>query len=264
VKRWFAASLVWLAAVAAAGAPACAGGRFPERRQVRVAAAADLNVALGDLIARFTASHAVDVSVAYGSSGNFYAQLLNQAPFDLFFSADVEYPRQLASRGLAVEGSEFVYAIGRLVLWVPSASPLDLRDGLRSLGGAGVSHVAIANPDHAPYGRAAVAAMRTAGIYDAVKPKLVFGENVAQALQFVQTGAAGAGIVALSLALAPAVKESGRFVELPADSYPRMEQGGVILKRAADVDAARALRAYVLGSDGRAILKQYGFSLPER
>jgi molybdate transport system substrate-binding protein len=259
VKRLL--SLLWIACLAGAacGSPPAAG-----RRQVRVAAASDLNVALGDLIVRFSASHEVDVSVSYGSSGTFYSQLLNHAPFDLFFSADVEYPRQLAARGLILEGSEFVYAVGRLVLWVPAASSLDASRGLPALAAAPIAHLAIANPEHAPYGRAAVAALRTAGVYDALQPKLVFGENVAQALQFAQTGAADAGIVALSLALAPALKDTGRFAELPADSYPRMEQGGAILKAAADVDAARAFRAYVLGSEARAVLKQYGFSLPER
>jgi molybdate transport system substrate-binding protein len=236
----------------------------PARRHVRVAAAADLNAALGDLVGRFSASHSVDVSVSYGSSGTFYAQLLSQAPYDLFFSADVEYPRQLASRGAVVDGTEFVYAIGRLVVWAPVSSPVDVARGLPALMAPGVAHVSIANPEHAPYGRAAVAALKSAGVYDGVRQKLVFGENVAQALQFVQTGAADAGVVALSLALAPALKDKGRWAEVPIDSYPRMAQGGVILKWAADLDAARAFRAYVLGAEGRAILKQYGFSLPER
>jgi molybdate transport system substrate-binding protein len=262
VKRRFCLCVVGALLAAACGP---SGEKPPGRRHVRIAAAADLNVALGDLIARFSASHAADVSVSYGSSGTFYAQLLSRAPFDIFFSADLEYPRQLASRGLVVDGSEFTYAIGRLALWVPSASPLDVEhQGLQALTAASIAHVAIANPEHAPYGRAAVAAMRTAGVYDRVRPKLVFGENVAQALQFVQSGAADAGIVALSLALAPLLKDKGRWIELPVDSYPRMEQGGAILKWAADVDAARALRAFVLSADGRAILKQYGFFLPER
>ncbi len=239
--------------------------RAPARGRVRVAAAADLNVALGELIARFGASHDVDVSVSYGSSGTFYAQLLNRAPFDMFFSADLEYPRQLASRGLTMPGTEFTYAVGRLALWVPSSRPLDVEHlGLQALLAAPVAHVAIANPEHAPYGRAAVAAMQAAGVYDRVRPKLVFGENVAQAMQFVQSGAADAGIVALSLALAPNVKEQGRRFDIPLGLYPRMEQGGVILQWAVNPDAARLLRGFVLSADGRAILTQYGFFLPER
>jgi molybdate transport system substrate-binding protein len=260
LKGLFAASLC--AAFVAAGCGSAGDG--PARRgRVRVAAAADMNVALAELIMRFGASHDVDVSVAYGSSGTFYAQLLNEAPFDLFLSADVAYPNQLAARGLTLPQSEFTYAIGRLVLWVPGSSPLDVEhDGLQALTRASIAHVAIANPAHAPYGGAAVAAMQAAGVYDTVSPKLVLGENVAQAMQFVQSGAADAGLVALSLALAPAVKGRGRLFEIPDSTYPRLEQGGTILKWAADVDAARALRGFLLSADGKAILKQYGFSLP--
>jgi molybdate transport system substrate-binding protein len=236
----------------------------PVRARVRIAAAADLNAALGALVERFRASHDVDVTVSYGSSGTFYAQLLNAAPFDMFFSADVDYPRQLAARGLTLEGGEFRYAVGRLVVWTPSSSSIDVEHrGLRALADPAVAHVAIANPAHAPYGRAAVAALRAAGVYDQVQPKLVYGENVAQALQFAGSGAADAGIVALSLALTPALRDRGRWVEIPVVLYPRMEQGGTILKWAADAGAARALRAFVTGADGRAILGQYGFSLPD-
>ncbi len=259
-------SLVLLAALAAAGCGAAAdppAGRG--RGRVRVAAAADMNAVLGDVIAHFGGSHDVDVSVSYGSSGTFYAQLLNQAPFDMFLSADVAYPNQLAARGLTLPQSEFTYAIGRLVLWAPFASTIDVeRDGLQALTHGSVAHIAIANPEHAPYGRAAVAAMQAAGVYDRARPKLVLGENVAQAMQFVQSGAADAGIVALSLARAPNLKGRGRLFEIPESTYPRLEQGGTILKWAADVDAARALRGFLLSADGKAILKQYGFGLPDR
>jgi molybdate transport system substrate-binding protein len=242
------------------------GTESPARRgQVRVAAASDLNAALSEVIARFGGAHDVDVSVSYGSSGTFYAQLLNQAPFDLFLSADVAYPNQLAARALTLPQSEFTYAIGRIAVWAPASSPLDIeRDGMQALTPASVTHVAIANPEHAPYGRAAVAAMQAAGVYDRVRPKLVVGENVAQTMQFVQSGAAEVGIVALSLALAPNMKGKGRWFEIPTSTYPRLEQGGTILKGAADVDAARALRGFLLSADGQAILKQYGFSPPDR
>ena len=251
-------------AVVAAGCGAPAESP-PKRGRVRVAAAADLNAALGDLITRFGGSHDVDLSVSYGSSGTFYAQLLNQAPFDMFLSADVAYPNQLAARGLTLAQSEFTYAIGRIVVWAPAASRLDLEhDGLQALTQASIAHVAIANPEHAPYGRAAVAAMQSAGVYDRVRPKLVIGENVAQTLQFVQSGAADAGIVALSLALAPNLKGKGRLFEIPVSTYPRLEQGGTILKGAADVDAARAFRGFLLSADGQAILKRYGFAPPDR
>lgn len=237
----------------------------PGRGRVRVAAASDLNSALGEVITRFGAAHDVDVSVSYGSSGTFYAQLLNQAPFDMFLSADVAYPNQLAARGLTVPQSEFTYAIGRLVLWAPVSSPLDVEhDGLQALTRGSIAHIAIANPEHAPYGRAAVAAMQAAGVYDAARTRLVLGESVAQAMQFVQSGAADAGLVALSLTLAPNVTGRGRLFEIPVSTYPRLEQGGTILKWAADVDAARALRGFLLSADGQAILKQYGFSMPGR
>ena len=252
------------AALAAAG---CRSATEPpaHRGRVRVAAASDLNAALSDVIARFGGAHDVDVSVSYGSSGTFYAQLLNQAPFDLFLSADVAYPNQLAARGLTLPQSEFTYAIGRLVLWAPSASAIDVeREGLQALTHGSVAHVAIANPEHAPYGRAAVAAMQAAGVYDRVRPRLVLGENVAQAMQFVQSGAADAGIVARSLALAPNVKGRGRLFEIPESTHPQLEQGGTILKWVADVDAARALRGFLLSADGQAILTRYGFALPER
>lgn len=229
-----------------------------------MAAASDLQFALNDLVRQFKRAHDVEVQVSYGSSGTFYAQLLNRAPFDMFLSADLEYPRQLAARGLTLDGGEFEYAVGRLAVWAPLSSPLDVAaQGLSALRSSSIAHVAIANPEHAPYGRAAVAAMRSAGVYDAVQPKLVYGENVSQALQFVQSGAADVGIVALSLALAPAVRSQGRFAEIPLAAYPRMAQGGTILRWAADVESARALRAFITGPEGRTILKQYGFSLSE-
>jgi len=260
---------VFFTVVLAAGAAgaACGGPRqtASPRATVRVAAASDLNAAMGDAIARFSASRPIDVSVSYGSSGTFYAQLLNGAPFDVFLSADAEYPRQLAARGLAPAGSDFLYAIGRLVVWVGRESSIDVaHGGLQALAAPSVAHVAIANPEHAPYGRAAVAALRWARLDERLKPKLVFGENVAQALQFAETGAADAAIVARALVSAPALKDRGRWADVPTDAYPRIEQRGVVLAKAADPQAARAFRDFILQGDGRAILEQYGFALPER
>ena len=149
------------------------------------------------------------------------------------------------------------------MVWVPAASRLDLaRRGLATIGDPGVAHVAVANPEHAPYGRAAIAALRAAGVYEAAKPKLVYGENVEQALQYAQSGAADLGIIALSLAVAPPVKPQGRYVEVPPGAYPRIVQGGVILRSAADVESARALRTYLMSREGRAVLEQYGFFMP--
>ncbi|MGB7722554.1 MAG: molybdate ABC transporter substrate-binding protein [Bryobacteraceae bacterium] len=233
-------------------------GRRAEPHKVSIAAAADLQFALEGISGAFRAAHPdVDVQVAYGSSGNFYAQIRNQAPFDVFLSADVEYPRKLAQEGIGARDSLFVYAVGRIVVWVPAASPLDPATALRA---ASVRHVAIANPQHAPYGRAAEAALRSLGVYNGVAGKLVLGENVAQTLEFVQSGAADVGIVALSLALAPPVRGQGRYWEVPPEAYPKIEQGGLILR---DSKAAREFRSFILGASARRILKEFGFSVPE-
>ncbi len=229
----------------------------PAAQKITIAAAADLNFAMPEIARQFRAARrAVEWEIAYGSSGNFFAQISNGAPFDVFLSADVEYPRKLAAAGVGMGNSVFTYAVGRLVVWVPAASPLD---PATALGEPAVKHVAIANPQHAPYGRAAQAALRSLGLYASVEPKLVFGENIAQTLQFVESGAADAGIVALSLALAPAERARGRYWEIPLDAYPRMEQGGIILK---DSQPAREFRAFLLSAGGRRILKQYGFFVP--
>jgi len=226
-------------------------------QKLTIAAAADLNFALEEVSREFRKAHPrVDLQVAYGSSGNFYQQIRNGAPFDVFLSADIDYPSRLVQEGRAVADSLFVYGVGRIVVWVPSNSPLDPQTALRA---PGVAHIAIANPQHAPYGRAAEAALRSMGLYESVKPKLVLGENIAQTLQFVQSGAADVGIVALSLAIAPAVRSQGRYQEIPLDAYPKIEQGGAIVK---DSAGAREFRSYLLAPAGRAILKQYGFYLP--
>jgi len=237
---------------------------FASERQVAVAAAADLQFAMDDIVKEFTkARPELTVQVTYGSSGNFFSQLSNGAPFDVFLSADVDYTRQLAAHGLTVPDSEFLYAIGRIVVWVPDSSKLDLSRGVQGLRDPSVRKIAIANPRHAPYGRAAEAALKALGVYSEVESKLVFGENVSQAAQFVLSGAADAGIIALSLATAPTLAAKGRFFAIPLDSYPRMEQGGVILKSAPDASAARAFRDFILGREARAVLARYGFSLPE-
>lgn len=233
---------------------------------MNIAAAADLQFALEDLTRQFHAVHPEIVPrIAYGSSGNFYSQILNQAPFDVFLSADLEYPLQLVQRGLAARDAVFEYGVGRLAVWVPADSPLDVAaEQMQVFLDSSVHHIAIANPQHAPYGRAAEAALRSAGVYDRIAGKLVFGENIAQTLQYVQSGAADVGIVALSLATAPNLRGKGRYWEVPLGSYPRLWQGGVVLSSARNPQAAAAFRTYLTGATGRRILQQYGFSLPDK
>ncbi len=232
--------------------------------KLTIAAAADLQFAMQDVARQFHAAHpSIETQIVYGSSGNFYSQIRNQAPFDVFLSADLEYPMNLVQEGLADGGSLFRYAVGRLAVWVPAQSTLDVAElGMKALEQPSVKHVAIANPAHAPYGKAAEAALREAGVYDAVAGKLVVAENIAQTLQFVQSGAAEAGLIALSLAIAPEVRSKGRYWEVPLEWYPRLWQGGVILRRTANHPAADTFLAFLTGAAGRQILQQYGFSLP--
>ena len=234
-------------------------------REITVVAASDLKFALDECVQEFErANPGISVRVSYGSSGNYYAQLSNQAPFDVFLSADVEFPRKLGEQALTLPESEFPYAVGRIAVWVPTTSPIDVqRLRIDALKHPSVAHIAIANPQHAPYGRAAEAAMRSTGVYETVRAKIVLGENIAQTLQFIQSGNAEIGIVALSLAVAPTVRGQGRYWEIPLDRYPRMVQGGVILKWAKDPEAARTFRSFLIDPRGRAILKKFGFMPPQ-
>ncbi|MEP6801187.1 MAG: molybdate ABC transporter substrate-binding protein [Acidobacteriota bacterium] len=235
-------------------------------RQVRVAAAADLKFALDEVTSKFRAVRPdIEVTITYGSSGNFYSQLSNRAPYDLFLSADAEYPRKLIEAGLAVRGSDFLYARGRIVLWVRKDSTLDIeKRGLDALLDPSVRKIAIANPRHAPYGRAAEAAMKSSGIYDRCADRMVLGENIAQTAQFIESGAADAGLIALSLAVAPAMRDQGRFWTVPREAHPPVDQGGAILTWASHAAAAGAFKDFLIGESGRAILDRYGFERPGR
>lgn len=232
--------------------------------RLTIAAAADLKFAMDDLAARYHQSHPdVTLDIAYGSSGNFYAQLTNKAPFDLFFSADLDYPRQLADSGLGEKDSLFVYAVGRIVLWTPHDSKLDVaRRGLEALLDPAAGKIAIANPQHAPYGRAARAALQKHHLWEPLQARLVLGENIAQAAQFVQSGSADAGIIARSLARAPQMKDRGAYYLIPPEDYPPLEQGGIILTNSNKKPAARQFAGFVGGPEGRAVLQTYGFALP--
>ena len=204
--------------------------RLSAAQEITVAAAADLQFAFQDAATRFEKDTGKHVKLIFGSSGNFFAQIQNGAPFDVFFSADIDYPKRLEATGLAEPGTLYPYATGKIVLWVPNESKLDLSRGLQVLLDPAVHKIAIANPEHAPYGRAAVAALRHENLYDKISSKFVLGENISQTATFVVSGSADVGIVALSLALAPSMKEKGRYVEIPTDEYPAIEQAAVILK----------------------------------
>jgi len=269
-RNHFVSISTWLAfaGVMLAGFRAFAAGEDAKQSPpsvLTIAAAADLKFALDDLVKQFEEKYpATKVNVTYGSSGNFFAQFQNGAPFDLFFSADIGYPRKLAEKGLGAD-DVFLYAIGCIVVWAPKDSPVAVdKLGIKALLEPSIRKIAVANPEHAPYGRAAVAALKALNVYDQVASRLVYGENIAQTAQFVQSGAADVGILALSLAVAPQMRDAGRFWQVPLDAYPRMEQGGIILKSAKNLETARAFRDFVLGDHGREVLKHYGFYLPEK
>ena len=243
----------------AAGVPALGAGR----RIVSVAAAANLKAVMADLKAGFEAEHPeAEVSVTTGASGNFFTQIENGAPFDVFFSADRDYPQKVAAAGLGAPSGEVVYAVGKLVVWAPRSSPLPLEQkGLAAVADPAVKKLAIANPAVAPYGRAAEAALRAAGIYDAVKDRLVLGENVSQTAQFAQSGAADAALIPLSLTFAPELKD-GKVLVVPPGTYPAQEQSAIVLKEAKEAALAQAFVSFVTGAQGHEILRKYGYSLP--
>jgi molybdate transport system substrate-binding protein len=219
---------------------------------------------LEELAARYQRETGRTVRLTFGASGTLFAQISAGAPFDLFFSADRAYPENLVSARLAERGTLFRYGTGRLVLWVPRESKLEIAGGgIEALAGPRVKKVAIANPLHAPYGAAAVAALRNLGLYESLKARLVFGENVAQALQFAQTGAADAALVALSQAMGHTHGAAGRWYELPAGAAPRVDQCAVILTAARGrgrLEEAKAFASWVRGASAQGVLGQYGLA----
>ncbi|HEY6106492.1 MAG TPA: molybdate ABC transporter substrate-binding protein [Anaeromyxobacteraceae bacterium] len=248
-------------ALAALAPPARAAGA-PPAPPVAVAAASSLKPVLEELRREFEAARpGARVAVSYGASGAFLAQIRNGAPFDLFFSADAEYPRQAVAAGLARAGDLAVFAAGRLCLWLPAGTPPDLRGrGLAGLADPRFRRIAIANPAVAPYGRAAESALRAAGILEAVRPRLVMGQSVSQAAGFAAAGAADAALIPLSLAGEPALSQG---VAVPLEGpEARLEHAGVVLSRARDPALARAFLDFALGPEGRAALRRHGYELP--
>jgi molybdate transport system substrate-binding protein len=230
-------------------------------QEITVAAAADLQFAMQDVAARFEKQTGKTVKLIYGSSGNFFQQIQNGAPFDMFFSANLDYPKQLEAAGLTEPGSYYQYAKGKIVIWVRNESKLDLSSRMQVLLDPSVKKIAIANPQHAPYGQAAVAAMQSEKIYEKVKDKFVLGENISQTASFVVSGSADVGIVALSLALSPNMKGQGRYAEVPAGEYPPIEQACVILSSSKNREMARQFLSFFKTSAIADVLKTYGFDV---
>jgi molybdate transport system substrate-binding protein len=249
-RRALAAALVFCA-VPAAAQPAPV-----------VAAASDLNFALEEVAAQYRRETGRELKLIFGSSGNFFRQIRQSAPFDLFLSADEEYVLRLAALGLTADKGT-LYAIGRIALMAPHGSRLKVDSRLEGLRAAlaerRITRFAIANPEHAPYGRRAEEALKHAGLWDAIRPMLVFGENISQTTQYATSGSADGGIVAYSLALSPQVARLGTFALIPEDWHRPLRQRMVLLKNSG---AAREFYAYLQQAPARRIFKRYGFLLP--
>jgi molybdate transport system substrate-binding protein len=248
-----------------ASIPAWIPGAAPAGAQepVRVAAAADLEPVLPGILGQFQLATGIHVDAVYQSSATLTGLIENGAPFDLFLSADLDYPKKLIKDGLTDGTTPQIYARGTLVLWTRKDSGLApslterAEDLLRN---PALKRLAIANPDRAPYGRAAVAALRSMKLYDALAPRLVTAENIAQAAQFADTGNADAGLISLTSARTPRMSGSGRYFEIPHALYPPIEQGAVVLKRSTQSDRAHRLLGYLLSGQGQAQLSLGGLT----
>jgi molybdate transport system substrate-binding protein len=237
----------------------CITGTAQNRNVVTVAAAADLSDPLKEIAGPFEKNTGTRLNIVVGSSGQLCTQIENGAPFDVFMSADTNYPQQLIAEGKADGGTLFTYGTGRLVLMANADSPIDLHDIAGTLLGASVRKIAIANPQHAPYGRAAVEALKALGVYAKVAQKLAIGENVSQAAQFVETGNAQVGFVAMARVMAPGERGRVKYAEVPAGAYTPIKQAAVVLSRAAGNSAAHAFLQYLKTPDAVAVLRKYGF-----
>ncbi len=228
--------------------------------KLTIAAAADLKFALDEIVVLFKSTHpAAEIETIYGSSGNFSTQIRQGAPYDLYFSADIAYPRALNAEGLGASEVQ-TYGVGRIVLWSQSrdAGRITLAD----LADPSIQKIAIANPQHAPYGKRAEEALRAAGVWEKVESKLVYGENIAQTAQYVQSGNAQVGIIALSLALSPELARQGSYALISDKLHQPLEQGFIITRRAAGNPLAREFAWFFAGKEARAIMTRYGFALP--
>ncbi len=230
-------------------------------QELTLAAAADLSSVLPEIATQYTKQTAQEVKFSFGSSGNLTTQIQNGAPFDVFFSADEDYPKQLIEQGLAEKDTLYRYAVGRLVVWLPKGSlPIFQQRGLAALEESVCKKIAIANPKLAPYGRAAEAALKQAGIYDAMAGHLVIGENVSQASQFLESGNATCGLIPLSHALR--MKSPGEYWVVPLDEYPALNQAAVVLTHSKQKASARKFLEFLRTPEATSLLRGYGFSLP--
>jgi molybdate transport system substrate-binding protein len=254
------AILVTFSVTCCAGAPAA--DQSSSRGPIAVAAASDLQTVFPDIQSRFERDTGVKMTVSFGSSGNFFAQIQNGAPYDLFFSADVDYPRRLGDSGHAEKNSLYLYAIGKLVLWTRKDSGIDIRRGLAVLKDDRVRRIAIANPEYAPYGRAAVAALRSEQLYEALREKLVMGENLAQTAQLADSGNADVAILGSAIAHSPTLGASGTYIEIPAAAYAPIEQAAIVVSASRNKDGARRLLEYIKNPDAKALFEKYGFTVP--
>jgi len=247
--------LILLASLATLSLPAAA-------ETLTVAAASDLTYSIDELAAAFAEQvPGAQLKTSLGASGNFYAQIKNGAPFDVFLSADMKYPYQLSQEGAADHATLATYAVGRIVLWSLDRR-FDLSQGMRVLNDERLTRFAIANPDVAPYGRAARNSLTALGFWDVVKPKLVMGENIAQTAQFIQTGNAQIGIVSYATVLAPKIKGTGSYYLIPNDGVPPIDQGAIITRHGAANPLAPRFMQFLQSPAARAILLRHGFSLP--
>jgi molybdate transport system substrate-binding protein len=228
--------------------------------KVTIAAAADLKFAMDEIVTAFMVNSPGDtIDVIYGSSGKFQTQIQQGAPYDLYFSADIAFPRELAKTGFAASDVK-PYAVGRIVLWSTSQDASKLTLG--SLTDSKFTRIAIANPKHAPYGKRAEEALRATGLWDKIEPRLVYGENIAQTAQYVQSGNAQVGIIALALAVSPELAAKGGYWLIPDKLHSPLAQGFIITKRAEGNAAAKRFADFMGGEAARSVMGRYGFTLP--
>jgi molybdate transport system substrate-binding protein len=243
-----------------AGCVAALHGQTP----LRIAAAADLEPVLPPILAEFEKATGIHAEATYQASAMLTTQIQNGAPFDVFFSADVSYPKKLIDAGLADaagtpdSSTPIVYAHGTLVLWTRKDS--HLTPSLDLLRSPDLKRLAVANPDRAPYGRAAVAALTSLKLYDSLKPKLVTAENISQTAQFVDSGNADAGLISLTSALTPRLAGAGSYFVMPRDLYPPLEQGAVIVSKTTQRAAAHKLLDFVLSAPVQAEMAKSGLT----